>query len=239
MRTPRPLRFAGTVVLVALLVPSGRALAADHAFLRHSAGQVAATVTAQGFQRADFFEDTPAEVALENERNPFQAWALAFFPTAIVKGATLGLALAFAKQKSWAAFLPIVPSMGMSHFYETGVTWAGLVALGGDLIGGALLTYYFNQYHAWGQNGGTKPAPTMLWAGISVIAVFFVYENLSAPLLASWQNKKLRRQFMPAGGGSEAWRRNPLPDRPLADIGPGNLLLRTSAPIGTGLTFTF
>jgi hypothetical protein len=211
----------------------------DTSALRLAARQAGTVV--QGFQRADFMEDTPEEVAVENERNPVQAWALAFFPTALVKGVTLGLAMSMAKKDAWAAFLPLVPSMGLSHFIETGVTWAGLVALGGDLIGGALCTYYFNQYHSWGVNGGTKPSDTMLWAGIGVIAAFFVYENISAPLLASWQNKKLRRQFVPARDRSrpDAWRHAPWPDRPLASIGPGEIFRRTSAPIGTGWTFTF
>jgi hypothetical protein len=194
----------------------------------------------QQFDRADFMEDTPEEIAQENRANPFQAWALAFFPTLVVKGVTLTLAMLKAKDSEWAVYLPMIPSMGHSHFWETDVWWAGLIALGGDLVGSGLLTYYFAQYYE--STATTRPDKTMLWAGISVLAIFFAYENISAPIIASWRNKKLRKQFMPAkdedksAGMDPRWRQSPWPARGLADIGPG---LRRPAVAGAAYAFQF
>lgn len=189
------------------------------------------------FQRSDFMEDTPEEIARENRRNPWQAWALAFFPTALVKGVTLGLAFAKADTEQWAVFMPIIPTMGISHFWETKVYWAGLVALAGDIIGSSLLTYYFSQLY---ESTPLNPPPnTMMLAGVAVLAVFFLFENISAPLLANSENKKLQRQFMPAGSQADlgpSWRSSPWPDRGVAQLGPS---LNQPIPVTTGYAFKF
>jgi len=214
------------------------AAAAGSAELQQAAAAVAQTLP-QKFDREDFMEDSPAEIAQENRANPLQAWALAFFPTLVVKGVTLTLAFLKAGDSEWAAYLPLVPSMGHSHFWETEVWWAGVIAMAGDMIGGGLLTYYFTQYHD--SSPVNRPDKTMLWAGLSVTAIFWVYENISAPIFAKWRNKQLRRQFMPAKekaalGPDPRWRQDPWPSRGLADIGPG---LRQPAVVGASYAFTF
>ncbi len=190
------------------------------------------------YGRSDFMEDTLKEIAMENRANPWQAWALAFFPTAIVKGVTLGLAFAYAETKPWAVFLPMIPSMGMSHFWETKFYWAGLIALAGDITGSALITYHWSQvYNA--PNAASRPSDTLLWAGIGVLAVFWLYENITAPLFANWHNSKLRKQFMPSEKKAAivpTWRSNPWPNQGLAQIGPP---VRTPVPVAAGYTFSF
>jgi hypothetical protein len=201
-----------------------------------------AALSAQQFNSSQFMEDTPEEIYVENRVNPWQAWALAFFPTAIVKGVTISLAASLSAEQSWAPYLTLVPSMGQSHFWETGVWWAGLIALGGDLISGALLTFYFSEYHA--STPTTRPEKTMLYAGIGVLAVFFLYENISAPVVANWQNKRLRRQFKPASdedarairGPDSGWRFSPWPDHGVAQIGPD---IRSHTPVGAAYSFSF
>ena len=200
-------------------------------------------VVRQRFERADFMENAPKDIALENRANPLQAWALAFFPTLLLKGVTIGVAWSMSASNAWAPYLVLIPSMGHSHFWETEIWWAGLIALAGDIIGSSILTSYFSQVNAV---GGTPPSQTSLWAGIAVLAVFFVYENISAPVLAIWRNKKLMRQFAPAGskGGDRAlnlpdtrWRRSPWPAQPLAAIGPD--LRPPTTPLAAGWTFSF
>jgi hypothetical protein len=232
------LAFAGGILL-GRPAPPARA-AAGTADRRGLAFTAAATVPKQ-FDRADYLEDTPEEIAKENRANPMQAWALAFFPTLVVKGVTLTLAFLKAGDSEWAVYLPLIPSMGHSHFWETKVWWAGVIAVAGDLVGGGLLTYYFAEYYE--STATTRPDKTMLWAGISVLAVFFLYENISAPIVANWHNAKLRKQFMPAKEGDSAhlgpdprWRRSPWPARGLADIGPG---LRRPAVVGASYSFQF
>lgn len=227
-----------TVGLLGGSVPSARALTPGTSGL-------AATVLAlemQQFDRSEFMEDTPDEIYRENRVNPWQAWALAFFPAALVKGITVSLAYVYSEKEAWAPYLPLVPIMGQSHFWETGVWWAGLIALGGDVISGALLTYYFSQVHD--STPTTRPDKTMLWAGVSVMAIFFVYENVSAPIIANWQNKRLRKQFKPASdddtktafGSDPRWRLSPWPDTGSAQIGPA---VRTHTPIGASYAFRF
>ena len=208
----------------------------------HAGAPALAAAAAQQFNRSKFMEDTPEEIYRENRVNPVQAWALAFFPTALVKGVTLTLAYTLSEKYSWAPYLTLVPSMGQSHFWETGAWWAGLVALGGDLISGALLTYYFSEYNA--STPTTRPENTMLYAGIAVLAVFFVYENISAPVIAAWQNRRLRRQFQPASddnakaslGAGSGWRFSPWPDAGVAQIGPA---LHSPLPVGAAYAFQF
>ncbi len=203
-------------------------------------GQVAHTsclLRAQ-LSRSEFMEDTPKEIALENRANPWQAWALAFFPTAIVKGVTLGLAFAMADEKQWAVFLPMIPSMGISHFWETRLYWAGFIALAGDIAGSALITYYWSQVYS-APTVASRPSQTMLWAGIGVLAVFWIYENITAPLFAGWYNSKLRKQFLPKGSKhalAPSWRSSPLPSQGLAQIGPP---MRQPVPVAAGYAFSF
>lgn len=232
----------GVVVASLLLwahVPSARAASASSLV-----AQALTHAVPQRFDRADFMENDPRDIAMENRANPLQAWALAFFPTLLVKGATITVAYLRSSTDAWAPYLVLIPSMGLSHFWETKIWWAGLIALGGDLIGSGILTYYFNQVNA--AQGGVAPSQTSLWGGIAVLAVFFLYENISAPVLAMWRNKKLMRQFAPASKkeGEHAlrlpdtqWRRSPWPARPLAGIGP--MVRAPAAPIGAGWTFQF
>jgi hypothetical protein len=189
------------------------------------------------YSRSEFMEDTPREIAMENRANPWQAWALAFFPTAIIKGLTLGLAFAKADSEQWAVFLPLVPSMGLSHFWETKFNWAGVVALVGDITGSALVTLYFADVYKAGN--AALVSKNMLWAGLGVLAVFWIYENITAPLFASWHNSKLRKQFMPAERKTAViptWRSSPWPNEGLAQIGPR---IHQPVPVAAGWTFSF
>jgi len=190
------------------------------------------------YSRSEFLEDTPREIAMENRASPWQAWALAFFPTAIIKGVTLGLAFAKAETDQWAVFLPLVPSMGISHFWETKFYWAGLIALAGDITGSALVTYYWSQVYS-APNAAARPEQTMLWAGIGVLAVFWIYENITAPLFANWRNSKLREQFVPDEKKTAVvptWRSNPWPNQGIAQIGPP---IYQPIPIAAGYGFSF
>lgn len=189
------------------------------------------------FSRSEFMEDTPREIAMENRANPWQAWALAFFPTAIIKGVTLGLAFAKAGTAKWAVFVPLVPSMGISHFWETEFYWAGAIALIGDIAGSGLVTYYWSQYYS--STPATRPGQTMLWAGIGVLAVFWIYEQITAPLFANWRNSKLREQFMPTERKTAVvpnWRSSPWPNPGIAQIGPPP---HQPVPVAAGYTFSF
>jgi hypothetical protein len=189
------------------------------------------------FRRSEFMEDTPREIAMENRANPLQAWALAFFPTAIIKGVTLGLAFSKAGTASWAAFLPLVPSMGISHFWETKFYWAGAIALAGDIAGSAMVSVYFSQYYS--STAATRPSQNMLWGGIGVMAVAWLFENITAPLFANWRNSKLREQFLPSEKKAAlipTWRTDPLPNQGNAQIGPP---IHRPVPIAAGYTFSF
>ena len=80
---------------------------------------------------------------------------------------------------------------------------------------------------------------TMLWAGIGVLAVFWVYEMVTAPLFANWRNSKLREQFMPAEKKTAVgpnWRSSPYPNTGIAQIGPP---VRSPIPISAAYTFSF
>ncbi len=189
------------------------------------------------WRRSEFMEDTNREIAMENRANPWQAWALAFFPTAIIKGVTLSLAFAKAGTAQWAVFLPLVPSMGLSHFWETKFVWAGAIALAGDIAGSAMVTVYFSEYYS--STAATRPEQTMLWAGIGVMAVAWLFENITAPLFANWRNSKLREQFLPRDKKAAViptWRTNPWPNRGIAQIGPP---INQPVPIAAGYTFSF
>jgi len=204
------------------------------------AGQVARSAPRlqTRFSRSEFMEDTPREIAMENRANPWQAWALAFFPTAIIKGLTLGLAFAKADSEQWAVFLPMVPSMGLSHFWETKFYWAGFIALAGDIAGSSLVTYYWSKVYS-APTVAARPEQTMLWAGIGVLAVFWIYEMITAPLFASWHNGKLRDQFIPAEktvAAGPSWRNNPWPNTGISQIGPP---IHQPIPIAAGYTFSF
>lgn len=236
-----PYLAAFATVGCVLVVSQGSARAWTTTTLRAGAPALAA-LSAQQFNSSQFMEDTPDEIFRENQVNPWQAWALAFFPTAIVKGVTVTLAYSMSEKYTWAPYLTLVPSMGHSHFWETGVWWAGLIALGGDLISGALLTYYFSELNA--STPTTRPEKTMLYAGIGVLAVFFLYENISAPIVANWQNRRLRRQFKPSSdedakaalGADSGWRFSPWPENGVAQIGPE---LRSPVPVGAAYSFRF
>ncbi len=189
------------------------------------------------YRRSEFMEDTPREIAMENRANPWQAWALAFFPTALIKGLTLGLSFAKGDSKQWAVFLPLVPSMGLSHFWETKFYWAGAIALAGDIAGSAMVTVYWSQRYS--STATTQPSQTMLWAGIGVIAVAWIFENITAPLFANWRNSKLRDQFLPTEKKTAVlptWRSDPRPNRGLAQIGPP---IHQPVPVAAGYTFSF
>lgn len=189
---------------------------------------------------ARYMEDTPDEIYRENRANPLQAWALAFFPALLVKGVTVSLAFVLAESNAWAAYLPLVPAMGHSHFWETKVWWAGAIALGGDLVGSSLLAYYFSELNR--STPTTRPEKTMLYAGISIMVVFFLYENISAPIVAAWHNRRLRENFKPASdedsraASGSAWRFAPWPDMGIAQIGP---TLRLDMPVGASYAFQF
>lgn len=203
---------------------------------------IIAEAASQQFNSSEFMEDTPEEIYRENRANPLQAWALAFFPTALVKGLTISLAYSLSEKYSWAPYLTLIPSMGQSHFWETQVWWAGLIALAGDLVSGGLLTVYFSEYNA--STATTRPEKTMLYAGIGVLAVFFLYENISAPIVANWRNKRLQKQFKPASdddakaslGTDSGWRFSPWPEVGVAQIGPN---VRSPVPVGAGYSFSF
>jgi hypothetical protein len=225
----RPLT-AGTEAVVPTVAMGGATLARQVA---RSAPRLQAR-----YSRSEFMEDTPREIAMENRANPWQAWALAFFPTAIVKGVTLGLAFAKADQDQWAVFLPMIPSMGLSHFWETKFYWAGLIALAGDITGSALVTMYWADVYK-APTLAMRPEKTMLWAGIGVLAVFWVYEMVTAALFANWRNAKLREQFMPAEKKTAVgpnWRSSPYPNTGIAQIGPP---VRSPIPISAAYTFSF
>ena len=83
---------------------------------------------------------------------------------------------------------------------------------------------------------GWAPAPTLLYAGVALVAVFWIYDMVTAPLFANLENKKLRQQFLPRGDQS-SWRFDPRPDAGIAQLGPGQIGLPT--PVGAGWTFTF
>ena len=172
LRPPHWSRPVAAFLVVGLLLLPGRALANIRLAVTDGATEV------QGkWQAADFMEDTNEEIARENRRNPLQAWALAFFPTALVKGITLGLAFAMAEEEKWAGFLPIVPSMGISHYWETEVYWAGAIATVGDLVGGALLTYYFTELYD--STAANRPSTSLLWLTLSPKPMLLIRSTIS------------------------------------------------------------